>query len=144
MRPSDIAFNASIADGINVFATAWVKVVPLDADLGDCRVVLIPDNHFCTDFNIVVLCAAGDLATFCGQLSKDGLFWRMLRGKGWDVAIGGGTLYLHTTNLFSGLLLISLGIALAMGYLTYINSLIPIELQLWFIDAEEKVLHLFM
>lgn len=84
------------------------------------------------------------IATFCGHLSKDGLFWRVLRGKGWDVAIGGRTLYLHTTNLFSGLLLISLGIALAMGYLTYINSLIPIELQLWFSVLEEKVLHLFM
>ncbi|MCH8313741.1 MAG: hypothetical protein IID17_12235, partial [Nitrospinae bacterium] len=56
---------------------------------------------------------------------------------------GGKTFYLHTTNLFSGLLLIALGIALAMGYLTYINSLIPIELQLWFSVLEETVLHLF-
>ena len=68
----------------------------------------------------------------------------MLRGKGWDVSIGGKSIYLHTTNLFSGLLLIALGVALAMGYLTYINSLIPIELQLWFSKFEEKVLHLFM
>ncbi len=51
---------------------------------------------------------------------------------------------LHTTNLFSGLLLIALGAALAGGYLTYINSLIPIDLQLWFADFEEKVLHWFM
>lgn len=84
------------------------------------------------------------IAAFCGGLSKDGLFWRILRGKGWDVSIGGGTFTLHTTNLFSGLLLITLGIALAMGYLTYINGLIPIELQLWFSAMEEKVLHLFM
>ncbi|GJL79683.1 MAG: hypothetical protein NPINA01_26720 [Nitrospinaceae bacterium] len=84
------------------------------------------------------------IATFCGHLSKDGLFWRILRGKGWEVAIGGRMIFLHTTNLFSGLLLIALGVALAMGYLTYINSLIPIELQLWFSEIEEKVLHLFM
>jgi len=83
------------------------------------------------------------IATFCGQLSKNGLFWRMLRGKEWAITTGGKTFYLHTTNLFSGLLLIALGIALAMGYLTYINSLIPIELQLWFSTLEEKVLHLF-
>jgi cytochrome c-type biogenesis protein len=83
------------------------------------------------------------IATFCGKLSKDGLFWRVLRGKEWTVNIGGKTLFLHSTNLFSGLLLIALGVALAMGYLTYINSLIPIEIQLWFSELEEKVLHLF-
>jgi len=83
------------------------------------------------------------IATFCGKLSKDGLFWRVLRGKEWTVNIGDKTFFLHTTNLFSGLLLIALGVALAMGYLTYINSLIPIEIQLWFSVLEEKVLHLF-
>lgn len=83
------------------------------------------------------------IATFCGKLSKNGLFWRVLRGKEWTITVSGKTFFLHTTNLFSGLLLIALGIALAMGYLTYINSLIPIELQLWFSNLEEKVLHLF-
>jgi cytochrome c-type biogenesis protein len=83
------------------------------------------------------------IATFCGKLSKNGLFWRVLRGKEWAIPLGGKTYFLHSTNLFSGLLLIALGIALAMGYLTYINSLIPIEIQLWFSELEEKVLHLF-
>jgi formylglycine-generating enzyme required for sulfatase activity/cytochrome c biogenesis protein CcdA len=84
------------------------------------------------------------IATFFSHLSKDSLFWRTLRGKGWDVVVAGKTIHLHTTNIFSGLLFITLGVALAMGYLTYINSLIPIELQLWFSELEEKVLHLFM
>ncbi len=84
------------------------------------------------------------ISTFCGHLPKDGLFWRVLRGKGWEVTVAGRTILLHSTNLFSGLLLITLGIALAMGYLTYLNSLIPIELQIWFSDFEEKVLHWFM
>ncbi|MEE2987173.1 MAG: SUMF1/EgtB/PvdO family nonheme iron enzyme [Nitrospinota bacterium] len=84
------------------------------------------------------------IATFCGRLPKNGLFWRVLRGKGWDVQIAGHTVLLHSTNLFSGLLLIGLGIALAMGYLTYINSLIPIEVQIWFSDFEEAVLQWFM
>jgi cytochrome c-type biogenesis protein len=83
------------------------------------------------------------ISTFCGHLSKDSLFWRALRGKAWDITIGGKTFFLHTTNLFSGLLLIVLGVALAMGYLTYINNLIPIEVQLWFSEFEEKVLHWF-
>ena len=37
-----------------------------------------------------------------------------------------------------------LGIVLATGYMTYINSLIPIEVQIWFSDFEEAVLHWFM
>lgn len=84
------------------------------------------------------------ISTFCGNLSKDSLFWRILRGKGWEVQVGGRVLLLHTTNLFSGFLLIALGIALIMGYLTYLNSLIPIEIQIWFSGFEEAVLDWFM
>ncbi|MBC8285520.1 MAG: SUMF1/EgtB/PvdO family nonheme iron enzyme [Nitrospinae bacterium] len=83
------------------------------------------------------------VATLCGNLPKDGMFWTLLRGKGWDIPIGGKTFFLHTTNLFSGILLIVLGIVLATGYMTYINSLIPIEVQLWFSEFEESVLHWF-
>ena len=83
------------------------------------------------------------IASICSHLSKDGWFWRLLRGKAWDIKIGKRTFLLHTTNLFSGLLLIGLGTALAQGYLTYFNSLIPIELQIWFSGFEEKILHWF-
>ncbi|MBI4388566.1 MAG: SUMF1/EgtB/PvdO family nonheme iron enzyme, partial [Nitrospinae bacterium] len=79
------------------------------------------------------------IAAFFGHLKKDGLFWTVLRGKGWDVKIGNRTLLLHTTNLFSGALLVFLGVALAMGYMTYINNLIPIEIQVWFSAYEEKI-----
>jgi cytochrome c-type biogenesis protein len=84
------------------------------------------------------------VATVCGNLPKDGLFWTLLRGKGWDLTLAGKTFFLHTTNLFSGFLLIALGIILATGYMTYINSLIPIEVQIWFSEFEESFLHLFM
>ena len=83
------------------------------------------------------------IASVCSQLPKDGWFWRLLRGKAWNLKIGKQSFLLHTTNLFSGLLLIFLGIALAQGYLTYFNSLLPIELQIWFSEFEEKVLHWF-
>jgi cytochrome c-type biogenesis protein len=83
------------------------------------------------------------VATLCGNLPKNGMFWTLLRGKGWDIPIAGKTFFLHTTNLFSGILLILLGIVLATGYMTYINSLIPIEVQLWFSELEEIVLHWF-
>ena len=82
-------------------------------------------------------------ASFFSHLGKDTLFWKILRGKAWDVNIGGRTFMLHTTNLFSGSLLIFLGIALYAGYLTYFNSLLPIELQIWFTGFEEKIMHLF-
>ncbi|MBI5427748.1 MAG: SUMF1/EgtB/PvdO family nonheme iron enzyme [Nitrospinae bacterium] len=84
------------------------------------------------------------ISTFFGHLKKDGLFWRILRGKGWDVKIGNRTLLLHTTNLFGGALLVFLGVALAMGYMTYVNNLVPIEIQVWFGAYEEKILHWFM
>ena len=83
------------------------------------------------------------VATLCGNLPKDGMFWTLLRGKGWYLPIANKTVFLHTTNLFSGILLIVLGIVLATGYMTYINSLIPIEVQLWFSEFEEVVLRLF-
>ena len=83
------------------------------------------------------------IASVCSHLSKDGWFWRLLRGKAWDIKIGKRSFLLHTTNIFSGLLLIGLGIALAEGYMTYFNDLIPIELQIWFSGFEEKVLHWF-
>jgi len=84
------------------------------------------------------------IATLCSNLPKDGLFWRVLRGKGWNLELSGHTVSLHSTNIFSGLLLIVIGAALAMGYITYINSLIPIEIQIWFSGIEEKVLHFFI
>ncbi len=82
-------------------------------------------------------------AAFFSHLGKDTLFWRILRGKAWDIKIGSRTIILHTTNIFSGALLIFLGIALYAGYLTYFNSLLPLELQIWFADLEEAVLHWF-
>ena len=83
------------------------------------------------------------VATFCGNLPKDSRFWTLLRGKGWYLRIGDKTVFLHTTNLFSGILLIVLGVVLATGYMTYINSIIPIEVQLWFSEFEESILHWF-
>ncbi|QPJ66732.1 MAG: SUMF1/EgtB/PvdO family nonheme iron enzyme [Candidatus Nitrohelix vancouverensis] len=84
------------------------------------------------------------IATLCSRLPKGHLFWRILRGKGWEVTVAGKTLLLHSTNIATGILLIGLGYALAMGYMTYVNSLIPIEVQLWFSEFEDAVLHWFL
>ena len=83
------------------------------------------------------------ISTFFGKLSKDGLFWRILRGKGWSFKIGKWYLYLHTTNLFSGILLIGLGILMSIGYLTILNSIVPVEFYVWIEGIESKLIELF-
>ncbi len=130
------------------FAVGWTPCVgPI---LSGILILAATDKTILQGMNLLFFYAVGlglpliIISTFFGQLSKESLFWRVLRGKGWEFRFGNHVLFWHTTNLFSGLLLIALGIALAMNYLTYFNSLIPIEIQIWFSDFEEKVLHWFM
>jgi len=68
MRPPDAAVNDRIGGGVKVFATAGVKVSPLDTGLGGRRVVLIKDGHLRRAFNRVVLGKAIDLSLVHGQL----------------------------------------------------------------------------
>ena len=83
------------------------------------------------------------IALFFSKLGRDSWFWRLLRGKAWTFQIAGRPVLLHSTNLVSGLLLIFLGAALAKGYLTYFNSLLPLDVQLWFSEVEEAVVDWF-
>jgi cytochrome c-type biogenesis protein len=53
------------------------------------------------------------------------------------------TLYLHSTQLISGLLFIAIGALMLSGKLTTFNSLIPADLAIWFIEIEEKLVTLF-
>ncbi len=70
------------------------------------------------------------VSTFFGRADRNGLFWRVLRGKGWEVKLLGKTLYLHSTTLVSGFLLVALGILMVSGRLTLLNNLVPDELAL--------------
>lgn len=47
---------------------------------------------------------------------------RAMRGRGWEPKIAGRTIYLHSTELISGALLIALGLLLATGQLTTISE----------------------
>lgn len=60
------------------------------------------------------------VATFFSRLGNRSAFWRFMRGKGFDVRLGGATLYLHTTSIISGVLLIVMGYLLASGQLSAI------------------------
>jgi len=129
------------------FALGWTPCVgPI---LSSILMLAASEKTVFQGMNLLFFYAAGLglplilVATLCGNLPKDGMFWTLLRGKGWDINIAGKTIFLHTTNLFSGILLILLGIVLATGYMTYVNSLIPIEVQIWFSEFEETVLHWF-
>jgi cytochrome c-type biogenesis protein len=130
------------------FALGWTPCVgPV---LSGILILAASDKTIFQGMSLLFFYAAGLglplilIAAFFGNLRKDSLFWKILRGRGWDVNIAGKTIILHSTNVFSGLLLAALGTALAMGYLTYLNSLIPIELQVWFSELEESLLKAFM
>jgi cytochrome c-type biogenesis protein len=71
------------------------------------------------------------VSTFFGRSDRNGLFWRVLRGKGWQVTVLGRRLYLHSANIISGLLFVTLGIMMMTGRLTLLNSLVPDDLALW-------------
>jgi cytochrome c-type biogenesis protein len=83
------------------------------------------------------------VSTFFGRRDRNSLFWRFLRGKGWEVRVGRHTLYLHSTSILSGLLFVGLGAMMVTGYLTAFNRYIPVELQIWFLNLEEKLIGLF-
>ena len=77
------------------------------------------------------------------NMDRDGMFWRFLKGKGWEVNILGHTLLLHSTSMISGIIFISLGVLMVSGYLAYINLLLPLETQVWFADIEDKLMEMF-
>jgi len=70
------------------------------------------------------------VSTFFGRADRDSLFWRILRGKGWEVKLFGKTLYLHSTTVVSGILFIALGILMVSGRLILLNNLVPDDLAL--------------
>lgn len=62
------------------------------------------------------------MATFFSQLGQGSRFWKIVRGRGFDVNIGPWTMYLHSTSVLSGVLLILMGYLLASGQITTITS----------------------
>jgi len=87
------------------------------------------------------------VSTFFGRADRNSLFWRILRGKGWSVTLFGQHLYLHSTNLISGILFVVLGILMLSGRLTLLNSLVPDDLAIrsaeWFAGIEDWLISLF-
>lgn len=84
------------------------------------------------------------LATFFSRLGSGSRFWKILRGKGFEVQVGSWTLYLHTTSIASGLLLIAMGALLASGQLSSITLLAQGNpLTQWWTGVEYQVTEFF-
>jgi cytochrome c-type biogenesis protein len=80
------------------------------------------------------------LATFFNKLGSGSRFWQVIRGRGFEVSLGGHTLYLHSTSLISGVLLIIMGVLLASGQLSAISAMAENSpMGRWFIDIETAV-----
>ena len=80
------------------------------------------------------------ISVLIGRSDRNGRVWRLLRGKAWALEVLGRTLRVHSTSAASGVLLVGLGAAMITGTLTRFNSLVPVDLQIWFIGVEEWIL----
>ncbi|MEH6651124.1 MAG: cytochrome c biogenesis protein CcdA [Motiliproteus sp.] len=74
------------------------------------------------------------------RLDRSGRAWRWLKGKGWSLQWAGRSLQIHSSGLISGLLLIVLGLLMLGGYLSYLNRVLPLDLQAWFAGIEQQLL----
>jgi hypothetical protein len=75
---------------------------------------------------------------------RQGRFWQALKGRAFEVRLFGRALHLHTTNLFSGLLLIAVGALLATGTLyTLTQAAVNSDLGRWIVEAEETIGRVF-
>lgn len=86
------------------------------------------------------------LLLFSGALQRlppEGRLWRLLRGRGFKVSVGGLTLSLHTTSLISGLLFVLLGLLIATNSLTILNRyVVSSPLARWIFQGEGALLRL--
>lgn len=84
------------------------------------------------------------LAAFFSRLGAGSAFWRILRGRGFTVQLGTMELYLHTTSIASGLLMIAMGVLLATGRLEAITQLADTSsFSQWWVGLESGLSRLF-
>src|SRR5215212_1206703 len=84
------------------------------------------------------------MATFFSRLGSGSRFWKLMRGRGFEVNLGFTTLYLHTTSVLSGLLLVCVGVLLASGQLTLLSQWSQqTRLGEWTVNLEQGIETLF-
>jgi cytochrome c-type biogenesis protein len=84
------------------------------------------------------------VATFFSRLGTGSRAWSVLRGRGFTVNLFGRTLYLHTTSILSGLLLILVGYLLASGNLAFFSQQASAtRLGEWALEIEQWISRIF-
>jgi cytochrome c-type biogenesis protein len=84
------------------------------------------------------------VAGFFSRLGAGSRFWKIMRGRGFELNLGFTTLYLHTTSVISGLLLIAVGALLASGQLYWLSQWSQTTpLGQWAVSLEEAIDRLF-
>ncbi|MFL5801778.1 MAG: cytochrome c biogenesis CcdA family protein [Roseiflexaceae bacterium] len=85
------------------------------------------------------------IAAFFSRLGSGSRLWKILRGRGFELNLGSTTLYLHTTSIISGVLLIGMGALLASGQLTTLSQWSQTTpLGKWAVGLEEGINSLFV
>lgn len=82
------------------------------------------------------------VATFFSRLGTGTSFWKFLRGRGWTVRLFGQEIFLHSTSVISGALLIIMGVLLLSGNLTAITRATADWSSTWLVDIEEQLTRL--
>ncbi|MBX0327067.1 cytochrome c biogenesis CcdA family protein [Oscillochloris sp. ZM17-4] len=84
------------------------------------------------------------LSTFFNRLGNGSSFWKVIRGKGFEVNILGRSLFLHSTSLMSGMLMVAMGVLLASGQLEAISRVTnSSDFAQWWVQLESGVGRLF-
>jgi cytochrome c biogenesis protein CcdA len=83
------------------------------------------------------------LASYFSRLDRNARFWRIMRGRGFTMNLGVTTLYLHTTSIASGVLLIAMGLLLATGQLTTLSRwALQTPLTQWVLGLDGELMRL--
>lgn len=84
------------------------------------------------------------LATFFKSFGQGSRAWKVLAGRGFEVNLFGRTLYLHSTSVIGGLLMVFIGVLLATGRLEALTQMASgSAFGVWFTDIEIGISRLF-
>lgn len=84
------------------------------------------------------------LAVFFNRLGQGSSFWRLIRGRGFELRLFGRSFYLHSTSLLSGALMVAMGLLLATGRLEWIaQQMNGTDMARWWVELESAVGRLF-
>ena len=83
------------------------------------------------------------VATFFSRLGQGSRAWRVLRGRGWEFHLAGRTLFVHSTSVISGLLMVGIGALLVSGALSSLSQYATFGTGEWGLNLEEQLTRLF-